>query len=88
MSFKSRVLDIQHKLNSDFVNNDDPAVVRRMNLLNSDLYEIVVLKEKDEPFEHIVEAIKTDRDNLSPLQTSEIEIIDQLIYELDQLLYS
>lgn len=88
MSLKSRILDIQHKLNSDFANNDDPSIVRRMNLLNSDLFEMVALYEKDEPYSHILDSIKDERDKLSPLQSSEMEIIDTLVYELDQLLYS
>ena len=88
MSFRSQVLDIQHKLNASFVNNDDQSVVRRMNLINADLYEIIALEDKFEPYEHIIEEFKNERDRLSPVQESEMEIMDELIYKLEQLLYS
>ncbi len=88
MNFKSRVLGIQHTLNSTFSNDGTPTVIRVLNGLNADLFEVISLWDKVEPYENILERIREERDQLSPLASTEIDIYDYVIKEFDLLLFS
>jgi hypothetical protein len=86
--FKQRLLDIQHRLNAVYGNSDESNIIRRINLLNSSFFEIAAAWERIEPYDEIIESIKIDRENLSPIEFTEIELLDFAINELELLVYS
>jgi hypothetical protein len=85
---KDRLLNIQQQLNAKYANRENLLVENKLNLLNAMIYEMVNFLEKDQPIFPILETIKEDRENLSPTEDIQIEMMDFLIYELENLLFS
>jgi len=87
-SFKQQILDIQHKLNASYSGTDERNIIRLLNRINSDLFEIVALWDKEDPYEFIYENLKMERENTHPMETTEMEILDTLISELECVFFA
>lgn len=78
---------IQHQLNSLYANRNDRDVERELNAINSQLYEMVNGKKKDQPrLADVIAALKIERENMSPMNSTVLELYDMYIEELERVL--
>lgn len=78
---------IQHSLNSLYANQNDRDVEKALNVINSQLYEMVNSKKKNKAkLVDIVEELKVERENMSPMNSTVLDLFDKYIEELEQVL--
>jgi hypothetical protein len=79
---------IQHQLNSLYANRDDRRVEKELNLINSQLHEMINGKKKKQPkLADVIFDLKVIRENLSPMNETILHLYDTYIDELE-LIYN
>lgn len=82
-------LRIHHMLNANFANHNDREIEKALNLINSQLHELINGKKKKQPkLNELVEELKVERENMPPINEKLLSLYDEYINELELILYS